>query len=210
MNNINPIRERIMDFDDLKRVNRLWVRIYPYLAQQIMETYKKGPGAILELGPFSGGIAKELARKCPESNIIIADSALHVLEYFDEDIRSAGLSDHIKTHKTAFNTLAFEDTEFDLVVSRGVFFLLDDNEDLLREIFRVLKAGGVAFIGGGFGKDTPQTFINEISDESRVLNDRLGRKRISIEKLEHIIMSAGLVDSCKIVEEGGLWVVIEK
>ena len=199
-----------MDFNDLKRVNRLWRRIYPYLALQIMAFYKKDSGAVLELGPFSGGIAIELARKYPKLNLTSADTAVHVLEYFNEEIRFAGLSDKLKTRRTSVDPLDFADIEFDLVISRGVFFFLDDNGDLLCEIIRVLKKGGRAFIGGGFGKDTPQSLIVEISHESRLLNDRLGRKRISIEELEHIVERAGLVDCCRIVEEGGLWVVIEK
>ena len=44
MNDINPTSEQIMDFDDLKRVNRLWLKIYPYLALQIMAVYKKDSG----------------------------------------------------------------------------------------------------------------------------------------------------------------------
>ena len=199
-----------MDFDDLKRVNRIWLHIYPYLATQIMGVYRKDSGTVLELGPFSGGISLELARRRPKFNIIIADPTAYILAYFDKQIGLAGLADKIKTRQTTLNPFVFGNAEFDLIISRGVFFLLDDKGDLLREIFRVLKKGGMAFIGGGFGKATPQSLIDKISCESRVLNDRLGRQRIGIEKLKQIIRSAGLADSCRIVEEGGLWVVVEK
>ena len=46
-----------MDLDLLKQVNRLWHRIYPYLADQIFEIYQRDFGKMLELGPFSGGIS---------------------------------------------------------------------------------------------------------------------------------------------------------
>ncbi len=87
--------------------------------------------------------------------------------YFDEEIRSAGLSKNIKIRKTAFSPLVFKDAEFDLVISRGVFFFLDENGDLLREISRVLKDGGMAFIGGGFGKDTPKELIHPIKGKPK-------------------------------------------
>ena len=96
------------------------------------------------------------------------------------------------------------------MIARGVFFFLDADGAILREIFRVLKEGGMAFVGGGYGKDTPLGLINEIADESRELNDRLGRTRVRIEELRNIITRSGLDDHCKIVEEGGLWVVIDK
>jgi ubiquinone/menaquinone biosynthesis C-methylase UbiE len=199
-----------MDLEDLKRVNHLWSKIYPYLALQIAEVCQKDSGAVLELGPFSGGISMELVKRYPGFNITIADRSSNVLSYLDREIRSSGLSKSITIRKTAFTPLVFKDAEFDLVISRGVFFFLDENGNLLYEIFRVLKKGGMAFIGGAFGKDTPKELIDEISDESRVLNDRLGRRRITLDELEKIIHRAELVGSCRIVEEGGLWVVIDK
>jgi len=49
---------------------------------------------------------------------------------------------------------------------------------ILKEIYRVLKPGGLAFVGGGYGKDVPQALIDEIAEESRILNDALGRRRV--------------------------------
>lgn len=199
-----------MVLDDLIKVNRLWRKIYPYLAMQTAEIYKKDCGDVLELGPFSGGISLELAGRYPGLNITIADNSSEVLNYFDEEIRSAGLTANIRMRKTGFDPLVFNDAEFDLVIVRGAFFFLNEDGNLLREIFRVIKKNGIAFAGGGFGKDTPKDIIDEIANESRVLNDRLGRKRVSIQGLEQIINRAQLTDNCKIVEEGGLWVIVRK
>jgi len=199
-----------MDLDLLKQVNGLWRKIYPYLASQIMDRYQRDSGAVLELGPFSGGISVEMAKRHPGLNITIADESSQVLEGLKEGIRAEGLSGVIDIRKSVFDPLVFENSEFDLVISRGVFFFLDDDGILLREIFRVIKEGGMAFVGGGYGKDTPPGLINEIADESRELNDGLGRTRVRIEDLGKIITKSGLDDHCKIVAEGGLWVVIDK
>ena len=87
---------------------------------------------------------------------------------------------------------------------------MNNEKYLLQEIYRVLKDGGFAFVGGGFGKDTPQERIDEIADESRILNDRLGRDRVSIMGLEEMVEKAGLTEYCKIEERGGLWLNIKK
>ena len=87
---------------------------------------------------------------------------------------------------------------------------MKDKENLLQEVFRVLKDEGMAFIGGGFGKGTPQELVDEIADESRELNNRLGRPWVSIEELEEMIRKSELTDKGKIVEDGGLWLNIEK
>jgi ubiquinone/menaquinone biosynthesis C-methylase UbiE len=199
-----------MVLEDLIQVNRLWRKIYPYLAMQTAGIYRRDCGDVLELGPFSGGISLELAGRYPGLNITIADNSSEVLNYFNEEIRSAGLTANIRTRKTGLNPLVFNDAEFDLVIVRGAFFFLDEDGNILREIFRVIRKGGIAFAGGGFGKDTPKDIIDEIAEESRVLNDRLGRKRVRIQGLEQIISRARLTDNCRIVEEGGLWVIVRK
>ncbi|MFO7773144.1 MAG: class I SAM-dependent methyltransferase [Dehalococcoidia bacterium] len=204
-----PMRQT-MDVDALKRVNRLWQKLYPYLASQIMADYRRDSGAVLELGPFSGGISVELARSYPGLSITIADESTEVVKYLMEEVSISGLAERIKVEETELNDLTFDDSQFDLVVFRGAFFFWNRMRGLLRGIFRVLKDGGMAFIGGGYGKGTPQELIGEIADESRQLNDRLGRRRVSIKEIEELVKKAGLVNNCRIEEEGGAWLVIRK
>ena len=199
-----------MNFNDLKQVNNLWRKIYPYLALQIMENYRKDSGSVLELGPFSGGISLELAKFYPGLKITIADESSEVVEYLRKEIATSGLSKEIEIEKRNLDRLIFNNSQFDLVIFRGAFFFLDKKENLLREIFRVLKEGGMAFVGGGYGKDVPKEFIDEIADESRELNNRLGKKQISIKELEEIIKKSKLTDKSEIEEEGGLWLNIKK
>ena len=73
-----------------------------------------------------------------------------------------------------------------------------------------MKDGGMAFVGGGYGKGVPQELVAEIADESRELNERLGRRRVSLEELEKMVRESDLTDNCKIEEEGGLWLNIRK
>ena len=60
-------------------------------------------------------------------------------------------------------------------------------KNLLQEVFRVLKDGGMAFIGGGFGKGTPRELIDEIADESRQLNARRMSRRFWGRKMQFIV-----------------------
>jgi methylase of polypeptide subunit release factors len=89
-----------MDMNDLKRVNSLWVKIYPHLALQIMENYQRDFGMVLELGPFSGGISMALARLYPKLNITIADESPEVLKYLRQEISRSGSSKKICVSKT--------------------------------------------------------------------------------------------------------------
>ena len=172
-----------MDKNDLKQVNELWVKIYPYLAAQAMEHYGNPTGKVLELGPFSGGIARELGRLYPELDI---------------------------TANSGFSFQNGKNKKYDLIILRGAFFFIFDDKTLLTSIFKALKTGGTAFVGGGYGKDIPQALIDDIADESRILNDRLGRRRVSLEELRELVKLSGLNGNCRIIEEGGVWLVVKK
>lgn len=199
-----------MDIDDIKKVDSLWQKTNRYMVAQIMEGYRRDSGTVLELGPFSGGIAIELARLYPKLEITIAHESPDVVEYIEKKLSASGLAQGIAVKKTDLNNLAFNDCQFDLVIFRGAFFFLGEKENLLREIFRVLKKGGFALVGGGHGKGVPQGIIDQIADELRKLHKKLGGRWLSIRELQEIVSSSQLADNCKIVEEGGAWLNIRK
>jgi SAM-dependent methyltransferase len=172
-----------------------------------MESYQRDTGSVLELGPFSGGISIEMTRLYPGLDITIGTEQADAFDYLWPEIKTRQ-GKAIKVKPTNLNRLAFADSGFDLIAVRGAFFFLNDG--LLKEIFRVLKPGGLAFVGGGYGKGIPQQLIDEIHNESQVLNDRLGRKWVSVRELKEMVDRAGLADNCHIVEEGGLWLNIQK
>ena len=58
--------------------------------------------------------------------------------------------------------ITFADNSIDLVVSRGSVFFWEDMEKGISEVYRVLRPGGWAYIGGGFG-------TKEILDEVLIL-----------------------------------------
>jgi ubiquinone/menaquinone biosynthesis C-methylase UbiE len=192
-----------MQIQDLIKVNRLWSDIYPYLASQVMDTYGRQPGKVLELGPFAGGISIEIARRCPLARITIADERPEMVAFFRQEILQAGLEGRMTAIRSSLDKLELESRSFDIVILRGAFFFLPGKPDLMPEIYRVLKTGGLAFVGGGYGKDTPQSCTDAIAEESRVLNDRLGRRRLSIQELQTLVKQAGLEARTRICQEGG-------
>ena len=199
-----------MDVADIKRLNVLWRKIYPYLAAHVMEEYSRDSGAVLELGPFSGGISIELARYNSKLDITIADESPDITEFLRQEVSSCSLADRIEVRSTQLDRLDFDDSRFDLIISRGAFFFLDEEGELLREVFRVLKTQGMAFVGGGYGKGAPAELIEDIADESRRLNKRLGKKWFGIPELTEIVTRSELTANCSIIEEGGLWLIIRK
>ncbi len=175
-----------------------------------MQCYGRSHGNVLELGPFAGGISLELAKRHPALNITVAAQDSGVVDLLRKEIEGAGLGGNIEVKHAEGDLLVFADLLFDLVIFRGAYFFLDEEGSILREIYRVLREGGLGFIGGGYGKGTPQTVIDEIADVSRDLNDRLGRIRVSVDDIQNMANRSGLTSKAEIEKEGGLWLMIRK
>ena len=199
-----------MDLMTLTRVNDLWNKVYPYLAAQVWEAYGRSGGEVLELGPFSGGISAALARLHPRVRITIAAQDPAVVDYLRTQMESAGLNQKTKVLCSELDRLGFSERQFDMVLFRGAYFFLDEEGKILRETHRVLRGNGLAFLGGGYGKNTPQALIDEIAGESRELNDRLGRRRVTEHQIEQMARKSGLTREVAIEKRGGLWLVIRK
>ncbi len=184
--------------------------MYPYLASQIEDSYLREGGRELELGPFSGGISFELAARHPDMRCTIADDNRGYLAYLKQRIDAHGLAARFEIVESPLDRLPFAGAGFDLVILRGAFFFIMDKPGILAEIYRVLAPGGLAFVGGGYGRGMPQKEIDAIADESRVLNDRLGRRRVTIEQLKSLVEAQNLTGHTRIAEEGGVWLEIRK
>jgi ubiquinone/menaquinone biosynthesis C-methylase UbiE len=163
-----------------------------------------------KLGPFAGGISVELARRYPGLKITLAAQESGMVDFLRTEIEGAKPDREMELRCCELDNLAFADSLFDLVIFRGAYFFLDEESKIIREIYRVLKEDGTAFIGGGYGKATPQALIDEIAHESRDLNDRLGRRRVTVGEVKGMVKKAGLSDHGRIEREGGLWLVIKK
>ncbi|MDP2718726.1 MAG: class I SAM-dependent methyltransferase [Dehalococcoidia bacterium] len=199
-----------MDIVKLRQINGLWNNIYPYLASQVMDTYKNDTGKVLEIGPFSGGISRELARLYPGLEIVIADNSPQVIKYLKEEVSNSGLSGRIDVRVTDPANLIFADGSFDLVICRGYLFFINFGEQLLREVYRVVKKDGLGYVGGGYGSGCPGELKDGIGEESRELNESLGRKHLSLQDIAKLVKGAGLESKCSIEEDGGVWLNIRK
>jgi len=190
----------MMDPKLIARLNILWQPIYPYLGQWIEPFTPRANGHILEIGPFSGGIINSLLAAKPTRQGLIALTEADVAESIQ---KSFGPPCPILLSPPAHLPLL---PSFDLVICRGAFFFLTPG--IIKESSRILRPGGHALLGGGYGPDTPDDIISPIAIESKDLNYRLGKKRLSRKTLEKMVTEAGLENRSTIIESGGLWLMI--
>ena len=198
-----------VDLNLIQDINTLWDPVYPYLAQQILEIYGRQDGNILEIGPFCGAIFA-LQKKNIGNSFLIATFPPGMGSFFRDEIKKRRPQDKIEVIETDPSLTKIEGNRFDLAVFRGALFFPSLFEVDFSAIYRILRADGIAFIGGGFGKFTPDTVIRNIGKRSRELNLQIGKIELSEDRLKQDIQASNVKGKTKIISEGGLWVVMKK
>ncbi|MDX1717909.1 MAG: methyltransferase domain-containing protein [Anderseniella sp.] len=98
---------------------------------------------VLDIGCGAGGIDCLLVSEYGAAKVTGIDVEAPVLETARERTREAGVSDRIDLVHVEPGPLLFDDASFDVVFSKDSIVHIPDKHALAREVFRVLKPGGV-------------------------------------------------------------------
>jgi hypothetical protein len=197
--NLNPIQE----------IYHLWEPVHSYLSQQILEFYNRQDGNILEIGPFSGVIFN-LQKRNIGSSFLIAAFPPGMGNFFQGEAIKQKANDKIGVIETDPALTGIEENSIDLAIFRGAFFFPSLFKVNFSVIYRILKTNGIAFIGGGFGKFTPDSVIKDIGKRSRELNLQIGKIEINEDRLRQDIQAEIVEGEMEVISEGGLWVLMRK
>jgi hypothetical protein len=198
------------DLSALKELYYLWKPVYPFLAEHILDLWDRRAGDVLEMGPFCGAIFTVLKELAGDSSGKIAAFPGGIADFYREEAEGLGVRGKITVVYSDTSLGFFEENSFDLVIFRGaLFFPLLFTVDY-PAIFRVLRTGGTALIGGGFGKSTPPAVLQQVGSPSKKLNLELGKVEIAPGQLEEQIRSGMIPGRVELVSDGGLWIVMRK
>lgn len=141
--------------------------------------------------------------------------------------REKGLADRLSAVVGVAEAMPFPDGSVDFVVSRGSIFFWEDPAKGLREVYRVLRPGGKAYIGGGAGgsfpKDATEKLIQSRKDRMHGDEAEKWQKFVALRRPEQMkawAEAAGLADF-QVMGEGaisagdprvgqGVWLLFEK
>ncbi len=206
----NP-RYKAEEFDRIART--VFAPIYPLLARQVKEDYGITSGQAVDAGCGPGYWAIELA-KITDLKVAAMDIDPEAVRVAGRNIAAAGLAGRVRAVAGDIHNMPFADASIDLVVSRGSFMFWKDKVRGFREIRRVLKPGGVAFIGGGMGNLLPpreRTRIREIMDREKI--GPPAELEVGVEEMGRILREAGIPLFKLSTDQGclcGLWVEFRK
>ena len=103
-------------------------------------------GTILDIGTGPGYLPIEIAKKTSNIKIVGVDLSRKLIQIARSNASKAGFSDRLTFQFGNAGRLTFEDSSFDMVISTGMLHSLKDPVKVLQEIYRVLRAGGEAWI----------------------------------------------------------------
>jgi hypothetical protein len=193
----------------IEELNLLWESVQPYLARQIEELYGRRDGQILEIGPFSGLIFT-LAQKKVGRSFLIAAFPQAAVRSCQQEAQKLGLEGRVRIIESDSSLVGVADESIDLTIFRGALFFPSLFQVDFRAITRTLRRGGIAFVGGGFGKYTPPKVIRQIGRRSEQLNLAMGKVRVTVESVREQVRESRPAGEFEITTDGGLWVVMKK
>src|SRR4030042_2229788 len=194
-----------METDTLiEEPNLLWEPIRPFLVQEIEELYGRRDGHILEIGPFVG-LMFSLSHKNVGESFSIAAFPEAAIPLYRQEARKHRLEDRVRIIESDSSLIGIAEDSIDLAIFRGALFFPSLFQVDFGAIYRKLRTGGIAFVGGGFGKYTPAEVISRIGKRSEQLNAAMGRVRVTVESVRDQLRSSTLEEKCEITTKGGLW-----
>jgi SAM-dependent methyltransferase len=139
---------------------------YGYVADDVMRLSKPDKGFWIDLGAGKGDVAIALIRAAGNP-VVMVDPDMEAMTKGLEAARQQGMQDRLLAVAGSAESLPFPDGVADLVVSRGSIFFWKDPVQGLREVHRVLRPGGKAFIGGGAGSGYPKESVAKLIQQRK-------------------------------------------
>ncbi len=127
---------------------------YPFVVQDVLKHCKPDKGFWIDLGAGKGQVAIPLI-EAAGNPVLMIDPDREAMARGLELAREKGLGDRLSAVVGVAERLPLVDASVDLVVSRGSIFFWDDPVEGLKEVYRVLRPGGKAYVGGGAGSGYP-------------------------------------------------------
>lgn len=186
--------------------------MYPLLIQQFVDDYNLNEGIAVDIGTGPGFLGLEMA-KITAMKLIFVDLKQEALDQVKSSFDSLDLDNEVEFIQADVHNLPFAENFADFIMSRGSIWFWEKPEEGLKEIYRILKPGGVAVVGGGLGRYLPETMRARLQESLKQGLKERKEKRPSLEEFEAMVQKAGLPDY-QIMTDGdagsGKWVVIRK
>ncbi|KNZ40307.1 class I SAM-dependent methyltransferase [Acetobacterium bakii] len=194
-------------------VNNIFAPIYPVIAENIIKETGITSGVCIDVGTGFGNLGLELAKLAPDIQAVLFDLSDEMLNEAQINCTRMRLADRVRIQQGNVEQLPFDDNMADLIISRGSIFFWEDQVKGINEIYRVLKPGGCAYIGGGFGN---QELFLQVSEKMKEhdpewQNDRKNRTgEKGYNHFENMMKQTDISHYEVSRKQAGLWIIFKK
>ncbi len=161
MDRVNDAESRV-SYDEI--AENIFGPLYQVIARTMLDRTGVRSGRLLDVGCGGGHMGLAVCREGDFQGVLL-DLSREAVERAAERITESGLEDRLRAVCGNVEDLPFNDNEFDLVVSRGSVFFWKNKERAFREIYRVMKPGAWAYIGGGMGSRDHRERVHALMKE---------------------------------------------
>lgn len=185
-------------------------KIYPEIARQVVNRTGVITGRCIDLGGGPGMLGISIA-KITLLRVTVLDLMPECVELVGQNSHEEGYSHRVDAVQGVAEDLPFADSSIDLVVSRGSIFFWEDQQQGLAEVYRVLRPGGWAFIGGGFGTLELLREIEQLrADDPEWSRKRKERMKKNPPEHYRMLLERLGINGTVEHEEAGTWIIFRK
>ncbi|OPY72657.1 MAG: hypothetical protein A4E64_02916 [Syntrophorhabdus sp. PtaU1.Bin058] len=143
------VKMDVQQFDRMAR--EVFAPAYVSIAEQIKEKTGITQGICLDVGSGGGYLDIALAGMT-DMVFFLLDQSNEMLDIAKRNILESHLEKRLFTLHADVQSIPLDRESVDLVISRGSVFFWENKIRAFGEIYRVLRPGGRAYIGGGLGR----------------------------------------------------------
>ena len=202
--------EKAEYYDDVAQT--ILFPIYPVIAHQILKKTDIDTGLCLDVGSGSGHLAIALAT-LSDLTVFALDNSEPMCRIAGANVAKYRLEQRVRPVFGDVKAIPFNTSSMDLVVSRGSFFFWKSLTGGFAECMRVLRPGGMACIGSGFGnarlRDEIIVQLRERDPEWEE-NQRGWYRKCSPHRARSALAAAGIFEYDLIQDDSGYWVCFGK
>lgn len=185
--------------------------IYPQIAKNIKTLYKNQSGTVVEIGCGSAILSRSLYN-FGSYHIFAIDLEFDMI-WSAKNLIEKENKNTILPIVANVEEIPFKSDFADLIISRGSMFFWQDKVQAFKEIYRILKKGGMTYIGGGFGnKDLKEKIHKAMLEKNpnwhKQVKERL--KQINQKTIKNILQKSNIKTYKIINDESGFWIIITK
>lgn len=123
-------------------------------ATDFLAVFPDQPGSVLDVGTGTALIPIELAQRTTRLQFVALDAASHMIALANQNVERAGLQARVFPQLANARGVPFPNQHFAAVVSNAIIHHIEDPLPIFREMIRVCRLGGIAFVRDLLRPDT--------------------------------------------------------